>query len=124
LRLTRSAEHSYFWAVGDEDMRGDSDRIQWHLHADYYLCDFFSPVVELNGYHITDAGTSPLPFQGVDMVNLGTGEDDPVVTLGLGGEVRPLQDLPVAARVAYETPLTDENDLFGYRWTFSVVWAF
>lgn len=104
---------NYFWAVGDEDPLGDSERLQWHFHADYYVCDWFSPVVELNGYHTIDAGTSPLPFHGVDVANLGTGEDDPVVTLGLGAELRPFDDLPLAARVAYETPLTKENDLFG-----------
>ncbi len=115
---------NYFWAVGDEDALGDSDRFQWQAHADYYLCDWFSPVVEFNGYHITDAGNSPLPFQGVDVANLGRGEDDYVITTGLGGEFRLPEQPALKARVAYETPLTKKDDLFGYRWTFSVIWSF
>ena len=39
-----------------------------------------------------------------------------------GAEVRPAEDIGV--RLAYESPLTDNEDLFGYRWTFSMIWSF
>jgi len=78
--------------------------------------------VEINGNHILDAGTSPLPFQGVDVVNLGQGEDDEVISLALGGEVRPAEDW--AFRGSVEFPLTDEEDLYGWRMTWSVVFSF
>ena len=95
-----------------EDALGDSTRLFWHLHADYAVTEWFSPVVEFNGYHVLEAGDmTPLPFSGVDVASLGSGEDDPVVTVGVGGEIRPVDNLGI--RVAYETPLTDENDLFG-----------
>jgi hypothetical protein len=44
------------------------------------------------------------------------------MTFALGGELRPTQGLGV--RLAYEAPLTDNVDLFGYRWTLSAVWGF
>ncbi len=110
----------------DKDQRqgfGNSDTIDWHLHADYFVCDYFSPVVEINGFHTTGEGsTAPLLFSGLDVVNLGGGKSEDVITLGLGGEIRPADN--VAARVAYEMPLTDQDDIFGYRWTFSLVWSF
>ena len=101
---------------------GGSDRIIWNLHADYRLTDQFSPVIEINGYHTLDEGYAPLPFSGVDVTNLGGGKGEDVITIGLGGEWRFSES--IAARAAYETPLTDADDLFGYRWTFSVVFSF
>lgn len=48
------------------------------------------------------------------------GED--VFTAAIGGEYRPTERL--ALRAACESPLTDNEDLFGYRWTISAVWGF
>ena len=110
-------------ATESEDALGDSDRLLWHARADYYLCEWFSPVVELNGYHTLDEGdNTPLNFNGVDLLNLGGGQSEDVVTIGLGGEIRPKDNLGL--RFAYETPLTDRDDLFGYRWTLSAVLSF
>ncbi|MEM1354794.1 MAG: hypothetical protein AAGC44_12275 [Planctomycetota bacterium] len=114
---------NYFYPTGSEDVLGDSERISWHLHADYYVTDWFSPVVELNGYHTIDASsTTPLGFTGVDVANLGGGESQDVVTMGVGAEFRINPDL--AIRAGYEFPLTDNNDLFGDRITVSLVWSF
>lgn len=101
---------------------GNSDHLSWHLHADYHLCDWFSPVVEFNGYTVLEDGAQVLPFQGLDVANLGNGKGEDVVTVALGGEFRPAARW--ALRAAYETPLTHADDLFGYRWTFSVVFSF
>ena len=101
---------------------GNSDHMSWHLHADYYVCDWFSPVVEINGYTVLDDGAQALPFQGLDVANLGNGKGEDVITVALGGEFRPADRW--AIRAAYETPLTHANDLFGYRLTFSVVFSF
>lgn len=124
-RLHLGANVNVIIAEDDSDTQGfgSSDTLDWHLHADYYACKYFSPVVEINGYHTTNEGsTRPLPFSAVDVANIGGGKGEDVVTIGLGGEIRPADN--VAARVAYETPLTDRDDLFGYRWTFSLVWSF
>lgn len=69
-----------------------------------------------------DDGTVTLPFSGLDVVNLGGSESEDVVTIAFGTELRPADN--IAARVAYETPLTDNDDLYGYRWTFSMIWSF
>lgn len=124
-KLHLGANVNVFFPVGDKDPLGDSTRLQWHLHADYWVCEWFSPAVEFNGYHVLDADTSPLPFQGLDVGNFGSGAGDPVVTAGIGGEVRCPEVPALKIRAAYETPLTDvEHDLFNNRWTFSVIWSF
>jgi len=114
---------NYFYPTGGEDPLGDAERISWHIHADYYVNQWFSPVVELNGYHTIDASsTTPLPFTGIDVTNLGGGEAEDVITLGLGAEFRLSDD--VAFRVGYELPLTSDIDLYGDRVTASLVWEF
>ncbi len=107
---------------------GNSNRISWHLHADYRVNDWFSPVLELNGFHIVEAGTSPLPFHGVDVFNLGTGAGDAVITMAPGVEFRPNLGFnkpgDLGLRAAFEFPLTSEEDVYGYRFTFSAVYSF
>lgn len=111
------------FATGSEDDLGDSDRLSWHLHADYFVNEWVSPVVEVNGYMTLNEGdNTPLPFSGVDVANLGGGDGEDVISAALGGEIRPCEGLGL--RAAYEAPLTDNEDLFGYRWTISAVWGF
>lgn len=106
-----------------EEALGDSTRLFWHLHADYYVNPWFSPVIELNGFHtIVDGTNKPLPFSGVDVASLGGGQGQDVVTVGVGGEVRPLENLGL--RAAFEVPITDNTDIFESRWTFSAVYGF
>ncbi|MFN4244220.1 MAG: hypothetical protein ACK4PI_13400 [Tepidisphaerales bacterium] len=120
--LHLGATVNYLKHTGSQGPLGASDRIIWHLHADYYVNKYFSPVVELNGYHSVNDGNEVLPFSGADIANLGGGDD--LVTLGLGLEIRPIPDIPLALRAAYETDLTSGDNLYGYRWTFSVLYSF
>jgi len=108
--------------VGDEDDLGDSDRIFWHLHADYVLTDWFVPALELNGYYTTNEGDEVLPFTGVDVANLGGGEGEDVITIGTGAAFRINERLSI--RTAFETPLTSNEDIFDYRFTSSAVIRF
>lgn len=103
-----------------DDGLGSSDYLVWNLHADYYLTEKFSPVLEFNGYHTFSEGNVVIPESGIDVANLGGGDD--VITMGLGGEFRFTEQL--AARAAYEFPLTSNEDIFGWRLTFSVVFSF
>jgi hypothetical protein len=121
-KLHLGATLNGFIGLNEQDGLGNSDRISWHLHADYALCKYFSPVFEVNGYHIINAGFSPLPFQGVDVANLGGETSEEVITAAPGFELRPLPNIGI--RAAYEFPITREDDLFGYRWTGSVVISF
>lgn len=119
-RLHLGGTLNVFFADDKSDGLGNSDHLIWNVHVDYYVCEWFSPVIELAGFHVLDRGNEVLPFSGLDVTNLGGGED--VVTIGFGFEIRPLPC--VALRAAYETPLTRNDDLYGYRWTFSAVLSF
>ena len=122
-KLHLGGTFNYFFALGSDDEAplGNSDTLSWNLHADYWVNKWFSPVVEVNGYHVTHRGEEVVPFSGIDVANLGGGGD--VITLGLGGELRATEWL--AFRGAYELPLTDDDDdLFGWRLTFSAVISF
>jgi hypothetical protein len=123
-RLHIGGTVNYLHAVDDTDPLGlkeNSDMITVHLHADYYLTDWFSPVVEINGYFAQEDG--PLPFSGVDAASLAGGGDEDTITGALGFEVRPFSD-GLGFRAAYETELTDNVSLFGHRWTVSAVYEF
>lgn len=114
---------NYTAGIGSEDALGDSDRLSWHLHADYYFNKQFSPVVEINGYHtLSEGDNTPLPFSGLDVANLGGGDGEDAISIGLGGEYRPADG--VGIRAAWEGPLTDNEDLWGERVTVSVIWSF
>lgn len=104
----------------DDSLLGNADMITVHLHADYYLTEWFSPVVELNGYLAQDTGA--VPFSGVDAGSLPGGEENDTYTIVIGGELRVVDDLGL--RVAYETELNDSDSLFGDRWTLSAVYEF
>lgn len=98
-----------------------SMRFIWNAHVDYYLANWVSGVIELNGYHMLDEGDSPVPINGVDVADLGGGSD--VVTYAIGAEFRVIEDL--ALRCAYEAAVTDDDaDLFGWRITLSAVYSF
>jgi hypothetical protein len=119
-RLHLGATLNYLKFTGNQSPLGNSDRFMFHVHADYYVCKWFSPVLEFNGYYSTNDGNEVVKFSGADVKNLGGGSD--LITAALGFEVRPIDNL--AARIAYETDLTSGESLFGYRWTFSLVYSF
>ncbi len=102
---------------------GSADMITLHLHADYYLTEWFSPVVELNGYFVTDDGPGNTPFSGVDAAAIGGGENEDTITGAIGAEFRPFGP-DLGLRAAYETQLTNNQSLFGHRWTLSAVYEF
>lgn len=118
-RLHLGATANFYTTLGGEANAKDVDRMSFHLHADYHVNELFSPVVEVNAYTSLAGGGDDAPL-GVDVANLGSGED--VITGVLGFEARPAEAL--AVRLGYESPLTDNVDLFGYRWTLSAVWSF
>lgn len=124
-KLHLGATVNYIIAEDNGDqVLGNSDYFSVHLHADYYVNEWFSPVIEVNGYFVEDEGNNPAGLQvsGVDLVSIGAGEDNDTITGALGFEVRPMELL--GFRAAYETQLNSGDSLFGYRWTFSAVYEF
>ncbi|MCC6320924.1 MAG: hypothetical protein IT438_05740 [Phycisphaerales bacterium] len=115
---------NYRITTSDEDRdNGNSDIFSWHARADYRLFDKFSPVVELNGYHIVSDSDTGLTLNGADVLNLGSTDADATITMGLGAEFRIEDNFSI--RGAYEFPLADNDDsLFGTRITLSIVYGF
>lgn len=109
-------------------------------HVSYETCPWFIPLVELNWFHVLDAGdgTGNFPdylggklpaainFEGGDLFNLGTvnaGEERDLVTAAIGFRSRIWDCLNVG--FAYELPLTDEeSSLMEDRFTLDLVWTF
>ena len=109
-------------------------------HVSYAVCQYFSPLVELNHMHVTKSGNgtkafdnqadggvpSIAQFEGGDLVNLGAanGDNNPdFVSLALGGRARLCKACDLG--VAYEFPLTDSSSsLMDYRVTADLVVKF
>ncbi len=104
----------------DEGLLGNADMVTVHFHADYYLTDWFSPVVEVNGYM---SNGDAVPFSGVDAVSINGGDGEDTWTGAVGAEFRPIGD-DLGLRIAYETQLNNDTSLFGHRWTASAVYEF
>ena len=122
-RLHLGATVHYFIATDNgNDPLGDSDHLSWHVHADYQVCKWFSPVLEVNGYHVTNEGSPVTPFSGADVLNLGGNSSENLMTGAIGVEFRPTEKISI--RAAYERAITDDLSLFGHRWTFSTVFEF
>jgi hypothetical protein len=105
----------------DDEGAGNADVFSWHLHADYRLTDWFSPVIEVNGYHTTNEGDGGLTFSGADVINFPR-EEDPTISAAIGAEFR--FNEKASLRGAFEFPITDADDLFGTRVTASFVYSF
>jgi hypothetical protein len=122
-KLHLGAVVNYIYATDDDEgvLNGNSDMLTVHLHADYYLTEWLSPVVEINGYFAQD-DRGPA-FSGVDAGSLPGGDGEDTITGALGFELRPLGP-DFGIRAAYETELSDNVSLFGHRWTLSAVYEF
>jgi len=121
-KLHLGATFNYFIATGEQGLYGAGDSLSGDVHADYRICDWFSPVVEGNVYHVTSSRHPVLPIQGADVTDLGDGSSDDVWTVGVGFEVRPCNSL--AIRAAYEKNVSHPSDIFDSRVTVSAVIAF
>ncbi|MEO6738622.1 MAG: hypothetical protein ABIP20_00110 [Chthoniobacteraceae bacterium] len=119
-KLHLGATLNYNWSMGNGgSLLGDSDWLSWHFHADYQVCRYFSPLIEVNGYHTTRGNGAP--FSVADVANI-SNRGGATISAAVGAEVRPLKWL--ALRAAFEFPLTNNVDVFGNRLTFSSVIRF
>ncbi len=92
----------------------------YSLHMDYEILPDFFPLVELNGFvPINDASETAFPFEGLDLVSIGGSEPSSVVTFAAGGRYKIMDH--VMAGIAYEVPLTDDEDILDWRLTADLV---
>jgi hypothetical protein len=104
-------------------------------HASYQVCSWFTPLVELNWFHVLDAGdggalyppvSTIAEFEGNDFFNLGaqnSHENRDLVTAAFGFRSRIMDNVDIGA--AYEIPLTNEEDsLYEERVTVDLIWRF
>ncbi|MBK1882744.1 transporter [Luteolibacter pohnpeiensis] len=102
-------------------------------HVSYEVSPWFIPLVELNWFHVLDAGdgsttavSSIVEFEGGDYFNLGASNADQnrdLVTAAFGFRSRLCDS--VDAGIAYEIPLTSEDtSLMESRLTVDFVWKF
>lgn len=123
------------------DGDAESTSLFYHLHADYAVTKKLVPFVELSGYHWTGSGDGSLgvdtalgrvnlstaqallgtgPFEGADLVNLGSAgiAGANLVTLSFGVRI-PLSE-HVMLGAAYEFPVTSREDIFRQRASLNV----
>jgi hypothetical protein len=109
-------------------------------HASYEICKWFTPLVEVNWFHVLDPGdgsgnfpdhlggtlSDTVNFEGGDVFNLGAAnasENRDLVTAAIGFRSRITNSVDVGA--AYEIPLTnDEESLMDERVTVDLIWKF
>jgi hypothetical protein len=109
-------------------------------HASYEVCSWFIPLVELNWFHVLDAGNgtgnypqylngdlpAAIEFEGGDVFNLGADNADEnrdFVSAAIGFRSRINESVNIG--LAYEIPLTDEEDsLMDDRFTLDLIWNF
>ncbi len=133
---------SALWGAGDFHLLGytgtripisgnDSTFYDLSLHGDYQFGPLY-PLVEFNWVQTLDGGRRlPIDQEGFDFFNLGSSQagGHGVVTAAFGARWRVLDDFAVAAErtigvdlgAAYEFPVTDRQDLFGWRVTSDVI---
>jgi hypothetical protein len=103
-------------------------------HASYEISRWFIPLVELNWFHVLDAGdggrltpiSGIVEFEGSDFFNLGAANahrNRDLVTAAFGFRSRITDSVDVGA--AYEIPLTNEEDsVIDDRITVDLIWRF
>lgn len=101
---------------------GDANTSWFHyaVHMDYEMLPGFFSLVEFNGFiPINDANRTPFTFEGLDVVSVGGSEPSSVITFAAGGRYKIMNHL--MAGVAYEIPLTDDEDILDWRITADLV---
>lgn len=98
----------------------DTSMLHYAVHADYEVLPWLFPLVELNGFTSIDHGRrNGFDFEGVDLVNFGSRDSGTVISIAGGARFR-LSD-HVQLGFAFETPITDREDLLDWRMTTDAV---
>lgn len=108
----------------------NSSLIHASAHVDYEILPGLFPLAEVNLLSVVDDGNrTPVSFEGLDIVNFGSGPVGPgptgagagtIITMNVGGRYKIMDHILVGA--GYEFPIsTTDVDLFGWRMTSDLV---
>jgi hypothetical protein len=96
------------------DRHHDSSMLHYSGHLNYEVLPNFFPLFEMNGFTVVQSGKrTPLNVEGVDLVNFGSTRGGTVVTAAFGARYRFTDHIILGA--AYERPVTNREDLLGWR---------
>ncbi len=107
----------------DDDLA--SYGLVWNLHADYKVCDWFYPLVEVHGIHwFSDGERLPLNIDYLDVSSIGSQVDGrDFFSAGLGFRIEPCDWFSFGA--TYEFPLEEKSEnIQDYRFTVNSVIRF
>ncbi|MCZ2344102.1 MAG: hypothetical protein LC104_20255 [Bacteroidales bacterium] len=104
--------------------RSDYYYLSAHLDYDIGNRHRFYPVAELNWFtYTTNGNTSPLNFEGRDLINFGSASrGSNLLTGALGMRFKVFSFSEIGG--AFEIPLVGNRDLFDYRFTLDYIWRF
>ncbi len=112
---------------GDEE----TSNLHYSVQVDYTVHQYFIPFLSVNAFTVLDhakstldAAVGGLTVEGFDLFNFGasraSGTTEVVAGAGFRSRLAPCLDLGFA----YEVPLTDEEALWGDRFTVDLIWRF
>lgn len=139
--LAASAEKGFdrFHLIGNLGLRVpiDNDRnstsFHYSLHADYFVCKYFIPLVEFNGWTVVNSpdGTkgplgafnTALNTEGADLINFGASNPaDTQAAIGVGFRSQLFKNLDFG--VIYEHAVTSPEGIFEQRVTTDLIFHF
>ena len=103
----------------------DSSSLFYGLHVDHAVTEKLYGLIEFNGLHYIDDGSRlAVPFEGGDLLNLGSTNADGnyLLTMAFGGTYKFNPNWETAA--AYEIPLAGKGDIFDDRLTFTLSFVY
>jgi hypothetical protein len=96
------------------DQDHDSSQFHFSVHTNYEILPGLFPLIEWNGFTTIDHGNRTAgDFEGIDLVNFGSIDSGTVVTFAGGLRYRFNRHVQVGS--AYETPVTDREDIMAWR---------
>ena len=112
------------YALSINDKRSDYYFLSGHLDFDVGNYHRFYPLVEMNWQmQTTNGSSSPLPFEGRDLINFGSqAQGANLLTGAVGARVKVFTSSEIGA--AFEFPLVGNDNLFDYRVTVDFIWRY
>jgi hypothetical protein len=107
------------------DWSEETAQFHFSAHIDYWVCRWFIPFVECNGYTVVNSGDKiPLDTEGYDLINFGSSKavHRTQVAVGVGFRSRLMDNLDFG--FAYEKAVAEPHGIFGDRFTADLIFRF